>query len=273
MIQGRLDQIEEDNEMSFLEHLEVLRWHLVRSAIAVIIITIIIFIKLELLFGVLLAPSKADFWTYRMMCKYFGMCVKDIGFTLQNTEMAGQFSQAISTSVSFGIVLSFPYIAWELWRFFKPALKSKERNYAKGIVFFSSILFFCGLLLGYYFISPITIQFLGGFVVSDLVINRIDLGSYMDTIIMMSLSTALVFELPMVVYFLSVAGILTPKPMRKYRRHAVVVSFIASAIITPSTDMTSMLALAIPFVFLYELSIFVSAFVYRKRLKKQKLEE
>jgi sec-independent protein translocase protein TatC len=261
-----LDQPQEQ-EMSFLDHLEALRWHIIRAVIAILIFTIVAFIYIEKVFNILLGPGRTDFWTYRMLCKYFSLCPHDMGFSLQNTDMAGQFTQSISMAVYVGLTFAFPYAFWELWRFFRPALSSKEKGYARGIVFFSSILFLCGLLLGFYIITPITVQFLGNYKISPQVENRINLESFLDTVTTMTFSTALTFELPIVVYFLAIAGFLTPKTMRKYRRHAILVSLVASAVITPSTDMTSMLVLAIPFVFLYEFSILVAAFVVKRKAK------
>lgn len=268
MAKAKLDQLHDDKEMSFLDHLETLRWHIIRIVLSVVVFTIVAFVYIEEVFNILLGPGRTDFWTYRMLCKYIGLCPQSMGFTLQNTDMAGQFTQSISMAFYVGLTFSFPYAAWELWRFFRPALNVKERNYAKGIVFFSSILFLCGLLLGFYIITPITISFLGSYRISPQVENRINLESFLDTVTMMTFSTAITFELPVVVYFLTVAGFLTPKTMRKYRKHAIIVSLILSAVITPSTDMTSMLVLAIPFIFLYEFSIFVSAFVVRRKNKK-----
>lgn len=280
MSEVRLDQVHDDVEMTFLDHLEALRWHIVRSVASIVVFSIAAFIFKDFIFDeVFMGPKKISFWTYRQLCYLSGkfnlgdsMCVKDIGFSLINTEMAGQFTQHIMVSLAVGVALAFPYAAWEVWRFFKPALLPRERMYARLIVFFSSLLFMIGILFGYYIITPISIQFLGSYSVSKEVVNNITLESYISTITMMTFSAALVFELPMVVYFLSVAGFLTPKIMRTYRKHAVVVILILTAVITPSTDMTSQLVLAIPFVVLYELSILVSQVVLRKRLKREKEE-
>ena len=273
MARQTLDQIEEDKEMSFLDHLEALRWHIIRVVIAVTVFTIVAFIYVEKIFDILLGPGRTDFWTYRMLCKYFSLCPKNMGFTLQNTDMAGQFTQSISMAFYVGLTFTFPYAAWELWRFFRPALNVKERRNTQWVVFFSSLLFLCGLMLGFYVITPITVQFLGTYKVSAIVENHINLESFLDTVTMMTFSTALTFELPIVVYFISVIGFLTPKTMRKYRRHAILTSFVLSAVITPSTDMTSMLVLAIPFIFLWEFSILVSAFVVNRKARRERKRE
>ena len=182
--------------------------------------------------------------------------------------MAGQFMQHIYISVSIGIALAFPYAAWELWRFFSPALKDKERKYARGIVGYASLLFIAGLVFGYYIIAPMAIQWLGAYRLSEDIQNFITLDSYLDMVINMSFSSAIVFELPMVVYFLSIAGFITPLLMRKWRKYAIIVILVIAAVLTPSPDMTSQALLSIPFLLLYEVSIFVSAIVYRRRQRK-----
>lgn len=271
-----LDQPQEDPEMSFLDHLEALRWHIIRAAIAVLVFAILAFINKSFVFDtIFLGPSRLNFWTYRKLCQLSetfnlgeAMCVKDMGFTLINTEVAGQFMQHISISVTVGFVLGFPYALYELWRFFKPALTPAERNYTRGIVLFSSVLFFIGVLFGYFIITPITIQFLGNYVLSDAIKNTWQISDYISNVTLTTFSIALVFELPVVVFFLSQGGIFTPKGMREYRKHAILVILILSAVLTPSSDILSMLLVSVPFWILYELSILVSAAVNRKRLKQ-----
>ena len=201
------------------------------------------------------------------------MCIDDLGFSLINTAMAGQFTQHITMSISVGIVLAFPYAAFEIWRFFRPALSKRERRFTKGVVFISSMLFFGGLLFGYYVITPITIQFLGGYRLSEEIANTITIEDYVSTVTMTTLSIAIVFELPMVVFFLSQGGIITPKIMRTYRRYAIVIILILAAMLTPSSDILSMMLVSVPFFILYELSILVSYYSERKRLKKQLNED
>ena len=162
-----------------------------------------------------------------------------------------------------GLVTGFPYVVWELWRFIKPALHEKERRYANGIVFYTSFLFITGVLFGYYIITPMTVNFLGNYQVSTEVQNMISLDSFISTVTTMTLITGIVFELPIVVYFLSKVGILSPKFMRDYRKHAIVVILILSAVITPTSDATTLIMVAIPLYILYEVSIFVSAYVVR----------
>jgi sec-independent protein translocase protein TatC len=259
-------------EMSFLQHLEELRWHLVRSSAAIFIFALIAFINKEFLFDkLILAPKNADFPTYRFLCMLGqklnldeSICIKELSFTLINIDMSGQFSTHMSVSLYAGIVLAFPYVIWELWRFIKPGLHNHERKYANGIVFFTSLLFFLGVLFGYYVVTPMSVNFLGTYQVSSLVANQISLGSFISTVTTLTLMTGVVFELPILVYFLTKIGILTPEFMRNYRRHAIVVLLIISAIITPP-DVTSQILVCIPLLALYEISIFVSAYVLKKQ--------
>jgi sec-independent protein translocase protein TatC len=155
-----------------------------------------------------------------------------------------------------------------LWRFIKPALTTKERKYATGIVFYTSMLFLIGILFGYYVITPMTVNFLGSYQVSSQVANTITLASFISTVTTMTLISGIVFELPIAVYFLTKIGILTPLFMRTYRRHAVVIILILAAVITPTSDITTLLLVAIPLYVLYELSIFVSAYVLKARVEK-----
>src|SRR5665213_749462 len=216
----------EDIEMSFLDHLEALRWHIIRAMAAVIVFAVVAFLNKHFIFDtVFLGPYHTDFWTYRMFCKLGHLmgsgddaCVKTMGFTLINTEMAGQFTQHISISLTIGMVMAFPYAMFELWRFLRPALTFNEKKYSRGIVSASSALFLIGILFGYFCITPVTVQFLGSYRISDAFENKITISDYIDTISMTTLSIAITFELPMVVYFLSKASILTPNVMRTYRR-------------------------------------------------------
>lgn len=259
-------------EMSFLEHLEALRWHLVRSAIVIVILTILFFCYREIVFDqIIFAPKHPDFWTYRMLCLLStkleigdSLCIKELPFDLINTELSGQFTMHIWASFVAGMVVAAPYVLWEIWRFIKPALRATEKQYARGIVFFSSILFFIGVLFGYYVIVPLSINFLGSYQVSSAVKNMIQMDSYISTVTTITLASGIIFELPIVIYFLSKIGLMSPQFMRTYRKHAVVVILIAAAVITPSPDVTSQLLVAFPLYFLYEISIFISAYVIKK---------
>jgi sec-independent protein translocase protein TatC len=261
-------------EMSFLEHLEALRWHLFRSTIAIVTAATVLFFFKEFLFdGVLLAPKNQGFLTYRILCwisHRIGMgtdlCITVSSFTLISTDISAQFTTHMWVAFIGGVVISFPYIVWEIWRFVKPALTVKEKTYAQGIVFYTSFLFITGLLFGYYVITPMTVNFLGDYTVSDQVKNTITLDSFISTVTTMTLISGIVFELPIVVYFLSKIGFLTPIFMRTYRRHAVVIILVLAAVITPTSDATTLFMVAIPLYVLYEISILVSAYVQKKEL-------
>ncbi len=263
-----------ENEMSFLGHLEALRWHIVRAVIAIVLFAVIAFLNKEIIFDdIILAPKNPDFLTYRVLCqlseKYnLDMCFNKIDFNVVSLDLSGQFMTHMWVAFVIGFIVAFPYFIWEIWRFIKPALSSKEKKYSRGIVFFTSILFLLGLLFGYYIIAPLSINFLGNYQVSAEVHNTISLDSYINTVTILSLSTGLVFELPMIVFFLSKIGIITPEFMRKYRKHAMVVNLIIAAFITPSPDVTSQMLVAIPLFILYEISIYVSKAVTKNKLKQ-----
>ena len=262
-------------EMSFLEHLEIFRWHLIRSLVAVLFFTIVAFIFKSIIFdNILLAPKNPDFLTYRLLC-YISrqlnmgetLCMQELPFILMNISMSGQFSTHVMTSIIVGLVVAFPYIFWEMWRFIYPALHANESKIAKGVVFFSSSLFMLGVLFGYYVVSPLSIHFLGSYQVSHSVANQISLSSFISTVCTICLANGVVFELPILAYFLTKTGLLTPNFMRTYRKHALVLTLIFSAIITPP-DITSQILVAFPLMVLYELSIRISERVL-KNMEKQ----
>lgn len=263
-----------ENTMSFLQHLEVLRWHLVRSVTAILLFTIICFLGKSILFDVIIfGPKDPSFITYQLICQFTklfseegALCLTEMPFEILNTKMAGQFSTHIWVSFIAGFILAFPYLLIELWRFVKPGLHSSERKGARGIIFFASILFLIGVLFGYYLISPLSIQFLGTYTVSKEVTNFIDLLSYISTVSTVTLAAGLVFELPIIVYFLARIGILTPQWMRTYRKHALVAILVLSAIITPP-DVSSQILVSLPILVLYEISIRICARVVKRQEK------
>ncbi|MCH8553773.1 MAG: twin-arginine translocase subunit TatC [Schleiferiaceae bacterium] len=265
------------DEMSFLEHLEALRWHLVRAAIAIVFMGLIAFLQPAILFDVLIfGPKEPDFVTYRMFCEgsqALGIkevfCFDEMPFQILNTKMAGQFSTHIWVSFLAGIIFAFPYLFWEIWRFIKPGLKESERAYSRGVIFFSSLLFAGGVLFGYFLIVPLSVQFLGSYQISAQITNLIDLSSFISTVTSVTLACGILFELPIIVYFLSKTGIITPEMMRTYRKHALVVILILAAVITPP-DLSSQVLVAVPVLILYEISIRVSKVVNKKaKLNKQ----
>lgn len=269
------DDVMEKGEMSFLQHLEVLRWHLVRSASAIVICGLVAFFAKSFVFDtVLLGPMRSDFVTYRLLCEAsqrFGLsdllCIGEMNFILINTTMSGQFTTHMFVALISGFVLAFPYVIFEIWRFIKPGLYKTERKYANGMVFYTSVLFIMGVLFGYYVIAPMSVNFLGNYQVSELIVNQIDLNSYFTTLATLVLATGLVFEMPILIYFLTKIGLVTPDFMRTYRRHSIVVILIIAAVITPP-DVASQILVSLPLLVLYEISIYVSAAVLRNsRLK------
>jgi len=259
-----------ESEMTFLQHLEQLRWHLVRSAAVVVVLALIAFFNKELLFdGIILAPKSPDFITYKWMCMlsekfHIDMCIKEISFKLQSTELSQQFTLHMMAAFIAGLIAATPYILWEIWRFISPALSAKEKRYSFGFVFFASALFLLGVLFGYFIIAPLSINFLGTYSVSNQVQNIFTLDSFISIVTLLTLAAGIVFELPIVVYFLSKIGLITPKFMRQYRKHSVLVILVVAAVITPSPDITSQMLVAIPLYFLFEISIWISAAVAPK---------
>ena len=261
-------------EMSFLDHLEELRWHLIRSFLAIFTGAILAFIFKNIIFDqIILAPRSPEFWTNRVLCdlgKQLGnlsLCINTIPLEIISVKMSGQFSVHITVSLIAGLIIAFPYVFWEFWRFIAPALHSKEKKYSRGAVFTSSALFLTGVLFGYYLIVPFTISFLGTYSVSPDVTNTINLISYVGTVTSVVLASGIIFELPIVIFFLTKIGLVTPEFLRKYRKHSIVLVFIISAIITPP-DVVSQTLCAVPLLILYEVSIFVSAGVIRRRKKE-----
>ncbi len=269
-----IDSKDPNKEMGFLDHLEALRWHIVRAVVVISVLGFVAFFNKELIFdGIILAPKNKDFWTYRMLCelsqKYnLDMCFDQINFSVINLDISGQFTTHMWIAVMTGFILGFPYLIWELWRFIRPALSEREIKYSRGIVFFTSFLFMLGILFGYYIITPMSINFLGNYQVSAEIKNQISMDSYINIVTVLSLSTGFVFELPMVIYFLSKLGIMSPSFMRTYRKHAMIINLIIAAVITPSPDVTSQMLVAIPLFLLYEISIYVSAMVERNKNKE-----
>lgn len=244
--------------MSFLEHLEELRWRLVRSAIAVLLIGIVIWSYQEwIMNNVFMSMKKKDFFSFRIMCEWFGTCVEDIPVQLQSMTVSGQFGYALMMSFMGGIVLGFPFIFYQIWAFLKPGLKFKEKNIARGIVFYVSLLFFLGILFGYYVVAPLSIQFFGSYQISSEIRNDFTISSYMTMIISTVFYTGLFFLLPVVTYLLTKIGLLGPEFLVKYRKHAIVMILILSAIITPP-DIISQVIVSIPIFFLYEIGIMIS---------------
>lgn len=264
-----------NDEMSFLDHLEDLRWHLIRATLAVIIAaTIAFFLKSFIFDHILFGPSHPDFWTYDILCRIStsvgidgGFCDTVMNFGIQSRTMGGQFSAHIWVAITAGFIIAFPYVLYELWKFTAPALKESERKNARGFIIISSFLFFIGVLFGYYVITPLSINFLGKYQVSDQVLNQFDLSSYISLVRASVIASGLIFELPIIIYFLTKVGVLTPQFLRTYRKYALIIVLIISAVITPP-DIVSQIIVAIPVLILYEVSIFISKLVYKKEEEK-----
>jgi sec-independent protein translocase protein TatC len=257
----------EEKEMSFIDHLEELRWHLIRALVGVVVFTLVAFFNKAIVYNlIILGPSRVDFWTYRMMCRMSELtCVDKMPFIIMNRDPAGQFTMHLFSSIMIGIIISFPYIFWEIWRFVKPGLYQTERSATRGATFFVGLLFFSGVLFGYYVVTPLSINFLANYQLDPSIENQYDLSSYISTIATLTLGTGLLFQLPIVALILAKVGILTPAFMRDYRRHAVVIILIAAAILTPSPDIISQILVAAPLMLLYEVSIYIAAHVEKKR--------
>ncbi len=270
-----------NGEMSFLEHLEELRWHIIRSILAVVVMMIIAFCFKNVLFNdIVLAPKNPTFITNRLLCEFGhylaqhinlkhpdSLCINTKPVNLIAIKMAGQLTTHITVAMVAGLILAFPVIIREFWMFFKPALHSNEAKYARGAVLASSLLFFTGVLFGYFLLAPLSIYFLTSYRISADVVNQINVRSFIGTLTSICLATGVVFELPIVAFFLTKIGIITPAFMRKYRKHAIVVIFIVAAIITPP-DVFSQTLVAIPLLILYEVSIFISARVVKQKAKE-----
>lgn len=260
------------DNMSFLEHLEELRWHILRSIFAIIITGIVCFVMKDFIFDtIIFGPKKMSFPTYRFLCEaatFIGVetnfCGTEFPFIIQNRTMGGQFSAAIWTSILAGFILSFPYVLYELWKFISPGLLQNEKNKSKGFIFICSFLFFLGVLFGYYVVAPLSINFFGSFQVSNEVLNEIDLNSYISLVRSSCLACGIMFELPIIIFFLSRVGVVTPTSLIKYRKYALLIVLTFAAIITPP-DVASQIIVAIPVMILYQISIFISRLVLKKQ--------
>lgn len=265
---------EEPQEMSFVDHLEELRWHIIRAVASIVVFATIAFLAKDFVFhDIILAPSRTDFLSYRVMCDLGqklgtdALCFSEMGFTIQSRQMSGQFAMHLLVSALLGLACAFPYAFWEIWRFVKPGLYPQERKNSRGAVFFVTILFALGLLFGYYVVSPISINFLAGYQVDPSIINEFDLSSYVSTLTTLCLACAFMFEMPVIVLFLTKAGLITAETMKLYRRHALVVILVVGAIITPP-DVVSQILISMPLMLLYEASIHISHSIRKKDLKR-----
>ena len=256
--------------MTFWDHLDELRKHIIRSLLAIILLAIIAFLNRQLIFDyIILAPSSSDFITNRALCwlskqmSLDALCIDEMKLQIINIKMSGQFLTHMYISIVAGFILAFPYILWEIWRFVKPAMYDNEKAYSKGGVFISTILFIVGILFSFFLIVLLTVNFLGTYQVSQSVTNQISLSSYISTVVSVTFAVGIVFELPILVYFLTKVGVITPDFLKRNRKYMFVILLILSAIITPP-DMFSQVLVVVPLIVLYEFSIGVSKRVYKK---------
>lgn len=270
-------QEKKEEEMSFLDHLEALRWHLIRAISAVVIIALVAFFNKRILFDIIiLGPKKADFPTFRFLCRASEklselfpfmvdrqtLCIGQNMPPLQNIDMAGQFLTHIMVSLVAGVVVAFPYVFFEIWSFVRPALYAGEKSYTQGAIFSTSFLFISGVMFGYFVIAPLSVNFFLTYSVSPEVQNMPTLSTYISTVTTVVLACGLVFQLPVVVYFLTKIGLLNPPLLRRFRRHAFIGALVISAVITPP-DVFSQLLVTFPLMVLYELSILISSRVVK----------
>lgn len=252
-----------EKEMTFLEHLEELRWHIIRSVLAIVIVAIGVFLAKDQVTAILFGPKHETFPTYQFICKYFNTFCTAPSFEIIQRDLGEEFFTHLKTSIWLGLVVAFPYIFWEIWRFIKPGLYSHERKAARGVVFICSLLFFSGVLFGYFVIAPFAISFLAGYSFGEDVTSTTTLASYVGYLTMITVPAGIIFELPVVAFFLAKIGLVTQATMKRFRRHAIVVIFIIASIITPPDVITQFL-IGIPLIFLYEASIRIVARVERK---------
>lgn len=246
-----------------------------RSVIAVFVISIGVFMAKDLVWNVIIfGPARTDFVTWRLLCQLGGkinadaLCIDSIPFMIQSRQMTGQFTMHITSSFIIGLILSFPYVFWEIWRFIQPGLYPKEQQSSRGAVASVGFLFALGVCFGYFVMAPLSVNFLANYQVSEFVSNEFDITSYVSTVSMLVLGSGLLFQLPIVVYFLTKVGLVTPLLMRTYRKHAIVVILILGALLTPP-DPLSQILISIPLFGLYQFSIFVSGRVLKRQLKKE----
>lgn len=268
--------------MSFVDHLEELRWHMIRGIFVIVVFSLTAFILIQPIFDhILLAPAQEGFVTYSFFCKvseFFhlgkALCLNTTTINFQVLDITAQFMISIKAALTIGFIVAFPYVAWESWRFIEPALLPNEKKQATGIVFFVSVLFFLGVAFGYFVLTPFSLSFFANYRLSENIVNNFKITSYIPMLTTIVMAAGIMFQLPIAVYILSKIGLLTPTFMRQYRRYAFVVILLIAAIITPA-DVWTQILVTIPVYFLYEASVLISARVYKKRMEQEKkdLEE
>lgn len=263
--------MEEHGEMTFLQHLEELRWHIIRSVLAIVVFGILAFIFKTIVFDtIILGPSQPGFWTNRILCELgqrigsANLCINQNPLVLQNTQVSGMFMAHIKISIIAGLVLAFPYVFFEFWRFIQPALYQNERSHASGAIFYISFLFLLGVVFGYFLITPLSINFLYNYQISAVVKNIPTLSSYVSLITSIVLASGIMFELPVLVFFLARIGLVTADFLKRYRKHSLIVILLVAGIITPP-DVFSQIMVSLPLLLLYEISIVLARREEKKR--------
>jgi sec-independent protein translocase protein TatC len=270
----------EAGEMTFIDHLEELRWHIIRSVIAVLITAIFIFINSDFVVDQLLfGPTQPDFISAVWLCKIGNqlgigdaLCFKQVETKFLETTMTGQFIASFTLSFIGGLILAFPYVFWEFWRFIKPALSPNELKKTRGVIFWVSVLFFTGVLFGYYILTPFMVNFYFNYKLSEQIQIMPSFSDYLENLIYTTFGIGLLFQLPLLMSLLTRIGIVSARFLRQYRRHAFVIILIAAAVITPSTDPFSLTIVTIPLYVLFEASIIIASRI-NKRQEKERAEE
>jgi len=268
-----------EREMTFWEHLEELRWHLVRSALILVLLAIVAFVSRHFIFdNIILAPKSSDFFTYRILCRLSdiigikSLCFDVASLEIINIQLSGQFMVHLYISIIAAVIVAFPYILWEMWSFIRPALRRNEKRHSRGAVLAGTVLFYCGVVFSYFLIVPLTINFFGDYQVSQQVQNNITLSSYISTVVSLTLASGLVFELPILIFFLTKVGIVTPAFLKRNRKYTIVILLTLSAIITPP-DIFSQVLVCLPLMLLYEISILIAKRVNKAEETEQEEEE
>lgn len=266
--------------MSFLDHLEELRWHIMRALTVIIVIMIVAFVFAKWIFtNIVFAPTSPDFITFRFVCDLGhslgladSLCVEAIPFKVQSRMMTGQFMMQLTASFVIGLILGFPYLVWEVWKFIRPGLHNREQKKSRGAVTVISFLFLLGISFGYFIVTPMTVYFLSTYSISDVIVNEFDITSYVSTVVSLVFGSGALFQLPVIIYFLTKIGLITPQFLKTYRKHSIVIILIVAAIVTPP-DPFSQTIIAIPLYLLFEFSIFISSRVYKRKLREEQEEE
>ncbi len=267
------------SEMSFIDHLEELRWHIIRGLIAIGIASVFVFINIEYVVDrILMGPVHPEFITYKWLCQLGNrlhvpeLCLDKFSLTFLSSAMTEQFLLTFTLAFAGGFVLAFPYVFWEIWRFVRPALSHKEKKGTAGAIIWVSILFFGGVLFGYLVLTPFMVNFYSNYSLSPLIEFKPTISDYFENLMYLTVGIGLLFQLPVIIMLLTRIGMITPQSLQRVRKFAFVIILIAAAIITPSTDPFSLALVTLPLYLLYEFSIILSMRIYKKQVKEEKEE-